>query len=159
MKKMAQKSSDLKIYILPIARFFYYEFPVGSQKYRKILIFFLFHISSTSDQIWLNHFGDDSHLSYITKLERETLHDGRKFGTNVSQCVRFTRISPKFKEEEEDLAKPLQCIAIHDITSVVQHVCINYEHGLSDKLLLMLTSIYIYIYIYIYICFWSVSIA
>ncbi len=31
-----------------------------------------FHIRSFG-QIWLNHFPDDSHLSYITKLEKETL--------------------------------------------------------------------------------------
>jgi len=53
--------------------------PVGSQKYRKIYIFFYFHISSTCGQIWLNHFRDDSHLDYITKLEKETtqLHNHR----------------------------------------------------------------------------------
>ncbi len=44
----------------------------GSQKYRKILIFSYFHIR-TCGQIWLNHFPDDGHLSYITKLEKETL--------------------------------------------------------------------------------------
>jgi hypothetical protein len=36
------------------------------------LIFSTFHIS-TCGQIWLNHFQDDSHLGYITKLEKETL--------------------------------------------------------------------------------------
>jgi len=41
-------------------------------KYGNILIFSTFHIS-TCGQIWLNHFQDDSHLGYITKLEKETL--------------------------------------------------------------------------------------
>jgi len=48
---------------------------VGSQKYRKILILSYFHVS-TCGQIWLNHFRDDSHLGYITKLEKETLSVG-----------------------------------------------------------------------------------
>jgi len=46
--------------------------PVGSQKYRIFKIFSYFHIS-TCGQIWLNHFGDDSHLGSITKLEKGTL--------------------------------------------------------------------------------------
>ncbi len=52
---------------------------VGSQKYRNILIFSYFHIS-TCDQIWLNHFRDDSHLGYIIKLEKETLPVGAVAG-------------------------------------------------------------------------------
>jgi len=46
--------------------------PIGSQKYKKISIFSYFHIS-TCGQIWRNRFRDDSHLDYITKLEKETL--------------------------------------------------------------------------------------
>jgi hypothetical protein len=57
--------------ILAIARFLL-SVPVGSQKHRKILILSYFHIN-TCDQIWLNHFQDDSHLSYITKLGKQTL--------------------------------------------------------------------------------------
>jgi len=34
---------------------------------------FLFFPISTCGQIWLNHFRDDSHLDYVTKLEKETL--------------------------------------------------------------------------------------
>jgi len=64
-------SSDFKKKNLPIARFLLLV-PINSQKYRKILIFSCFHISTCS-QIWLNHFRDDSHLGYITKLEKETL--------------------------------------------------------------------------------------
>jgi hypothetical protein len=70
MKKFAQIRQIPKN-ILPIARLLLLV-PVGSQKYKKILIFSYFHIS-TCGQIWLNHFPDDSHLSYITKLEKETL--------------------------------------------------------------------------------------
>jgi hypothetical protein len=70
MKKFAQFRQISKM-ILPIARILLLV-PVGSQKYRKILVFSYFHIS-TCGQIWLNHFPDDSHLSYITKLEKETL--------------------------------------------------------------------------------------
>jgi hypothetical protein len=44
--------------ILAIARFLLFV-PVGSQKYKKILIFSYFHIN-TCDQIWLNHFQDDT---------------------------------------------------------------------------------------------------
>ncbi len=36
------------------------------------MIFSYFHIS-TCDQIWLNSFGDDSHIGIITKLEKETI--------------------------------------------------------------------------------------
>ncbi len=36
------------------------------------MIFSYFHIS-TCDQIWLNRFGDDSHVGIITKLEKETM--------------------------------------------------------------------------------------
>jgi hypothetical protein len=53
---------------LQIARFLLLV-PVGSQKYGKDLIFSYLH-SSTCGQIWLNHFPDDSHLGYITKLEK-----------------------------------------------------------------------------------------
>jgi hypothetical protein len=55
---------------LQIARFLLLV-PVGSQKYRKDFILSYLHIS-TCGQIWLNHFPDDSHLGYITKLEKET---------------------------------------------------------------------------------------
>jgi len=34
--------------------------------------FSYFHISKC-DQIWLNRFGDDSHIGIITKLEKETM--------------------------------------------------------------------------------------
>jgi len=56
---------------LSIARFSLLV-PVGSKKYIKVFIFSYFHLS-TCGQIWLNHFPDDSHLGYITKLEKETL--------------------------------------------------------------------------------------
>jgi len=46
--------------------------PIGSQKYKKILIFSYFHIS-TYGHIWLNHIREDSHFGYIAKLEKETL--------------------------------------------------------------------------------------
>jgi hypothetical protein len=72
MKKMAPNSPDFEIFFLPIARFLLLV-PIGSQKYRKILIFSYFHIS-TCGQIWLIHFQDDSPLGYITKLKKETLH-------------------------------------------------------------------------------------
>jgi len=39
------------------------------------LIFYYLHIC-TCGQIWLNHFPDDSHLGYFTKLEKETLPSG-----------------------------------------------------------------------------------
>jgi hypothetical protein len=68
---MARIHQILKKKIIPIARFLLLV-PVDSQKYRKILIFSYFHMS-TCDQIWLNHFQDDSHLGYITKLKKETL--------------------------------------------------------------------------------------
>jgi hypothetical protein len=71
MKKMSPNSPDFEKITLPIARFLLLV-PVGSQKYRNILIFSYFH-NSTCGQIWLNHFQDDSHLGYITKLEKETL--------------------------------------------------------------------------------------
>jgi len=71
MKKMAQICQISKKNNLLIASFLLLVL-VSSQKYRKILIFSYFHIS-TSAQIWLNHFQDDNHLSYITKLEKETL--------------------------------------------------------------------------------------
>ncbi len=70
MKKFAQFRQISKNF-LPIAKILLLA-PVGSQKYRKILIFSYFHIR-TCGQIWLNHFPDDGHLSYITKLEKETL--------------------------------------------------------------------------------------
>jgi hypothetical protein len=70
--KNGPKFARLRKKILPIAKFLLLV-PVGSKKYRKILIFSYFHIS-TCGQIWLNHFQDDSHLGYITKSEKETLH-------------------------------------------------------------------------------------
>ncbi len=66
-EKNGPNSPDFEKKILPIARFLLLV-PIGSQKYKKILIFSYFHIS-TCGQIWLNHF----HLNYITKLEKETL--------------------------------------------------------------------------------------
>ncbi len=57
----------------------FYFFPIGSQEYRKILIFSYFHIS-TCGQIWPNRFQDDSHLGYITKLEKETPVVGERHG-------------------------------------------------------------------------------
>jgi hypothetical protein len=71
MKKMDQICQILGKNILSIARFSLLV-PVGSKKYKKVLIFSYFHLS-TCGQIWLNHFPDDSHLGYITKLEKETL--------------------------------------------------------------------------------------
>jgi hypothetical protein len=73
-KKNDPNSPDFKKKILQIARFLLLV-PVGSKKYRKDLIFSYLHISTCS-QIWLNHFPDDSHLGYITKLEKETLPSG-----------------------------------------------------------------------------------
>jgi hypothetical protein len=70
-EKNGSNSPDLGKKILPIARFLFLV-PLVSQKYRNILIFSYFHIS-TCDQIWLNHFRDDTHLGCITKLEKETL--------------------------------------------------------------------------------------
>jgi hypothetical protein len=46
--------------ILSIARFSL-PVPVGGKKYKKVLIFSYFHLS-TCGQIWLNRFPDDSHL-------------------------------------------------------------------------------------------------
>jgi hypothetical protein len=71
MKKMAQICQISEKKNLPIIRFVLLVL-VSSQKYRQILIFSYFHIS-TCAQIWLNHFQDDNHLGYITKLEKETL--------------------------------------------------------------------------------------
>jgi hypothetical protein len=71
MKKNCPNSPDFETKLLSIARFLFLV-PVSSQKYRKILIFSYIHIS-TCQQIWLNHFRDDNHLSYITKLKKETL--------------------------------------------------------------------------------------
>jgi hypothetical protein len=68
MKKKAQIGHIFKIKILPIAIFLLLV-PLQSEKYRYFLFFSYFHIS-TCGQIWLNHFRDDSHLSYITKLEK-----------------------------------------------------------------------------------------
>jgi hypothetical protein len=56
---------------LPIARLLLF-IPERSQKCWRISIFSSFHIN-TCGQIWLNRLGDDSHLGYITKLEKETL--------------------------------------------------------------------------------------
>jgi hypothetical protein len=70
-EKKGPNSSDFEKTILPIARLLLLV-PVGSQKYRKIFIFSYFHIS-TCGPIWLNHFRDDSHHVYITKLEKESL--------------------------------------------------------------------------------------
>jgi hypothetical protein len=51
---------------------FYYEFQDAARNVKGFRFFSYFHIS-TCDQIWLNYFGDDSHLSIITKLEKETV--------------------------------------------------------------------------------------
>jgi hypothetical protein len=75
-------------------------------------------------------------------------------------------LTPKFEEEELAHLTPHKVLQ-YMITSGVQHVSMNYEHGLSDKVLLMLTWIYLFIYLYIYIFIylfiylkkiWSVSI-
>jgi hypothetical protein len=70
-KKNGPNSPDFEKIILPIARLLFLV-PVGSHKYIVIFIFSYFHIS-TCGQIWLNHFRDDSHHGYITKLEKESL--------------------------------------------------------------------------------------
>jgi hypothetical protein len=70
--KNGPNSLDFEKIILPTIRLLLLV-PVGSQKYRKIFIFSYFHISTCGGQIWLNHFWDDSHLDYITKLEKESL--------------------------------------------------------------------------------------
>jgi len=75
--KMAQIRQISKFFFT-ITRFLLLV-PIGSQKYRKILVFSYFHIS-TCGQIWLNHFQDDNHLAYITKLEKETLAVSERHG-------------------------------------------------------------------------------
>jgi hypothetical protein len=45
---------------------------VGSQEYRRILVFFLLSYILCS-QIWLNYFLDSCHFGYITKSLKETL--------------------------------------------------------------------------------------
>jgi hypothetical protein len=64
-------SPDFEKKILSIARLLLLV-PISKKIYRKILIFSYVHISKCG-QIWLNHFPDDSHFGYITKLEKETL--------------------------------------------------------------------------------------
>jgi hypothetical protein len=52
---------------------FYHKFPpVGSQDYRRILLFFLLSCLVCS-QIWLNCFLNDRHFGYIKKSIKETL--------------------------------------------------------------------------------------
>jgi hypothetical protein len=68
MEKMAQIHQISKK-ILAITRFLLFV-PVGSKKYRKNMIFSYFHINTC---VQINHFRDDSHLSYITKLGNQTL--------------------------------------------------------------------------------------
>ncbi len=84
MKKMAPNSPDFEKIILPIARFLLLV-PVDSEKYR----FFPYFCISTCGQIWLNHFQDDSHLGYITKLEKETLHG--HVNEIISTCFDYER--------------------------------------------------------------------
>jgi hypothetical protein len=57
-EKNGPNSPDLKKYIFYQSPDFYYKFPVGSQKYNKILMSSYFTLVKC-DQIWLNHFGDD----------------------------------------------------------------------------------------------------
>jgi len=100
---------DFEKKILPIARFSLLV-PVHSQKCWRILIFSYFHIS-TCGQIWLNHFGDDSHLGYITKLKKETLVSpelidpqinnillmicGQTWSYELKKCSNFPLLAPK----------------------------------------------------------------
>jgi hypothetical protein len=96
-EKNGLNSPDFEKKILAIARFLLLV-PIGSQKYKNNLFFSYFHIS-TCGQIWLNRFRDDSHLDYITKLEKETLlgHSGVRtpyyctshlaYGTGFGICL------------------------------------------------------------------------
>jgi hypothetical protein len=77
--KKGTNSSDFEKKSFTITRFLLLV-PIGSQKCRKILIFSYFHKILTCGQIWLNHFQDDSHLGYITKLEKETLAVSERHG-------------------------------------------------------------------------------
>ncbi len=77
--KKGPNSSDFEKKAFTITRFLLLV-PIGSQKYRKILIFSYFHKILTCGQIWLNHFQDDSHLGYITKSEKETLAVSERHG-------------------------------------------------------------------------------
>jgi hypothetical protein len=45
--------------------------PVGSQEYRRILIFFFLLSYLFCSQIWLNHLMDYCHFSYVTKKKKK----------------------------------------------------------------------------------------
>jgi hypothetical protein len=70
-EKNGPNSPDFEKKLIPITKFLLLIL-ILSQICWKILILPYFHIN-TRGQIWLNHFGNDSHLGYITKLEKETL--------------------------------------------------------------------------------------
>ncbi len=69
MKKIVQKFARFpNFFFIPIVRFLLLVL-VGSQTYRFFFIFSYFHIG-TRGQICQNHFRDDSHFNYTTKLEK-----------------------------------------------------------------------------------------
>jgi hypothetical protein len=78
-------------------------------------------------------------LPWKTWFQRETLDDA-SLEQMFHMGKRFTSISPKFEEEDLAHPPPRNKVLQYMITSSgVQHVCMKYEHGLSDKVLLMLT--------------------
>jgi hypothetical protein len=91
MKKMSPNSPDFEKITLPIARFLLLV-PVGSQKYRNILIFSYFH-NSTCGQIWLNHFQDDSHPPTVATSQKLKIENPNpKLINNNFKSFRFYRI-------------------------------------------------------------------
>jgi hypothetical protein len=71
MGKNDLNSPDFKRKKIQIARFGR-QVPVGSQEYRKILVFFLISYLVCS-QIWLNHLMDDLLVHLHHKIEKTTL--------------------------------------------------------------------------------------
>jgi len=125
---MAPNSPDFEKIILPIAKFLLLVL-VSSQKYRKILFFSYFHIS-TCGPIWLNHFTDDSHLGYITELEKETLTQS-VYGQHPSFLRKKKVNQPNGRQGKK---KKMQAILLHWLQERhapwfnVLGACAGYQH-------------------------------